>query len=78
MLRRVIGDDWIVGPGIDELARAPAARPPDRRCRPRHARVDGQHRAETCELCLELGVKAVITDRPAYMLELLEGHPARP
>jgi len=25
------------------------------------------------ELCLELGVQAVISDRPAYMLELLGG-----
>jgi glycerophosphoryl diester phosphodiesterase len=25
------------------------------------------------ELCLELGVKAIITDRPAHMLELLDG-----
>ena len=24
------------------------------------------------ELCLELGVKAVITDRPAYILDLLD------
>jgi len=24
------------------------------------------------ELCLELGVKAVITDRPAYVLDLLD------
>ncbi|MDB5876393.1 MAG: hypothetical protein JWQ07_5835, partial [Ramlibacter sp.] len=24
------------------------------------------------ELCVELGVKAVITDRPAYMMDLLE------
>ena len=25
------------------------------------------------ELCLDLGVTAVITDRPAYVLELLDG-----
>jgi glycerophosphoryl diester phosphodiesterase len=25
------------------------------------------------DLCLQLGVKAVISDRPAYMLELLDG-----
>ena len=24
------------------------------------------------DLCLELGVKAVITDRPAYLLDLLD------
>ena len=27
---------------------------------------------ENLERCLELGVKAVITDRPAYLLELLD------
>jgi glycerophosphoryl diester phosphodiesterase len=71
MLRRVIGEDWIVGPGVKEL-----------RDHPRLGRriADSGHdlhvwtvnsRAEL-ETCLELGVKAVITDRPAYVLELLE------
>jgi hypothetical protein len=27
-------------------------------------------------LCLDLGVAAVITDHPAYVLELLDGRPA--
>ena len=27
--------------------------------------------AEDLEICLDLGVSAVISDRPAYMLELL-------
>jgi glycerophosphoryl diester phosphodiesterase len=70
MLRRVIGDDWLVGPGIDELQR-----------HPKFARklADGGHdlhvwtvnSEQELELCLELGVQAVISDRPAYMLELL-------
>jgi glycerophosphoryl diester phosphodiesterase len=70
MLRRVIGDDWLVGPGIDELQR-----------HPKFARklADGGHdlhvwtvnSEQELGLCLELGVQAVISDRPAYMLELL-------
>jgi len=70
MLRRVVGDDWLVGPGIDELQR-----------HPKFARklADGGHdlhvwtvnSEQELELCLELGVQAVISDRPAYMLELL-------
>jgi glycerophosphoryl diester phosphodiesterase len=27
------------------------------------------------QLCLDLGARAVITDRPAYLLELLDGPP---
>jgi glycerophosphoryl diester phosphodiesterase len=70
MLRHVIGDDWLVGPGIDELQK-----------HPRFARklADGGHdlhvwtvnSEQELEFCLELGVQAVISDRPAYMLELL-------
>ena len=29
--------------------------------------------AEDLEICLDLGVAAVISDRPKYMLELLDG-----
>ena len=43
MLRRVIGKDWIVGPGITELREHPQARPQDHARRPRHPCVDGQH-----------------------------------
>ncbi len=60
-----------MGPGIAELM-----------AHPRMARriADSGHdvhvwtvntRAEL-ELCLDLGVKAVISDRPAYVLELLD------
>jgi glycerophosphoryl diester phosphodiesterase len=71
MLRRVIGRDWVVGPGIDLL-----------RDHPKLARriVGSGHDVHVwtvntepeLRLCQELGVKAVITDRPAYLLELLE------
>ena len=71
MLRRVVSDDWIIGPGIDELRE-------HRKLGPRIAasghdmHVWTVNTREDLDLCLELGVKAVISDRPAYMLELLD------
>jgi glycerophosphoryl diester phosphodiesterase len=71
MLRRAIGRDWIVGPGIIELRE-------HRKLGPRIARsgrdihVWTVNTEEDLQLCLDLGVKAVITDRPKYISELLE------
>jgi glycerophosphoryl diester phosphodiesterase len=71
MLRRMIGDDWLVGPGIKELTEHP-------RLGPRITRAGhGMHvwtvnSEKQLDLCLELGVRAVITDRPAYVLDLLD------
>lgn len=71
MLRRVIGDDWIVGPGIAELREHPRlGRSIVRSGHDLH--VWTVNTEEDLELCLGLGVKAVISDRPAYMLELLD------
>ena len=70
MLRRVIGKDWIVGPGINELREHPKLG--RRITRSGHdLHVWTVNTKEDLELCLELGVKAVISDRPAYLLELL-------
>lgn len=70
MLRRVIGPDWLVGPGIDLLR--------EHRKLGRRITAGGHdmhvwtvNTERDLELCLELGVKAVITDRPAYVLERL-------
>ena len=72
MLRRVIGKDWVVGPGIDELREHP--RFARRIARSGHdVHVWTVNTPSDLELCLSLGVKAVISDRPAYMLELLDG-----
>jgi glycerophosphoryl diester phosphodiesterase len=71
MLRRAIGKDWIVGPGITELR-------DHRKLGPRIARAGHDmhvwtvNTEEDLRLCLDLGVKAVITDRPAYILGLLD------
>ena len=71
MLRQVIGPDWLVGPGIGELT--------DHRKLGRRIRRSGHdmhvwtvNTPAQLDLCLELGVQAVITDRPAYLLDLLD------
>lgn len=71
MLRRVIGDDWIVGPGIKELRDHPGLA---RRlvASGRELHVWTVNTRADLEFCRELGVKAVISDRPGYMLELLD------
>jgi len=70
MLRRAVGKDWIIGPGIDELRDHPGLG--------RHLRLAGReihvwtvNTAEELQICLDLGVTAVISDKPAYILELL-------
>lgn len=70
MLRQVVGDDWIIGPGIRALREHPGLR--------RHLRLAGReihvwtvNTQADLDLCLDLDVRAVISDRPGYMLELL-------
>jgi glycerophosphoryl diester phosphodiesterase len=72
MLSRVMGPDWIVGPGIAELRDHPKL---GRRivASGRELHVWTVNKRPDLELCLDLGAKAVISDRPAYMLELLDG-----
>lgn len=71
MLRRAIGKDWIVGPGIEELREHPKLGA--RIARTGHdIHVWTVNTPEDLQICLDLGVKAVITDRPKYILELLD------
>ena len=73
MLRRVIGEDWIVGPGIDAAPRPPAASPQAPRQDAAATSTCGRSTPpRTSSSASSSGVKAVITDRPAYMLELLD------
>ena len=72
VLRPVIGADWIIGPGVEELREHPGLG--------RHLVKAGReihvwtvNTADDLEICLDLGVTAVISDRPKYMLELLDG-----
>lgn len=70
MLRQIVSRDWIIGPGIRELTDHPGWVATYARRAAIHVwTVDTQ---EQLELCLDLGVTAVISDRPAYMLELLD------
>jgi glycerophosphoryl diester phosphodiesterase len=71
MLRRMIGADWLVGPGIDELTEHPRL---GRRITAagHDLHVWTVNTEAQLDLCIELGVKAVITDRPAYVLDLLD------
>ena len=72
VLRPVVGDDWIIGPGVDELRDHPGlGRHLVRAGREIH--VWTVNTAEDLDVCLDLGVTAVISDRPKYMLELLGG-----
>jgi glycerophosphoryl diester phosphodiesterase len=74
VLRRMIGKDWRVGPGIELLREEPElALRISRRGHDIH--VWTVNTEEDLKLCLQLGVKAVITDRPALMLHLLDGAP---
>jgi glycerophosphoryl diester phosphodiesterase len=63
---------WIAGPGIDELRDRPRLGPRLQRTgHPMH--VWTVNTAAELELCLSLGVEAVITDRPDHILRLLDG-----
>jgi glycerophosphoryl diester phosphodiesterase len=70
LLSRVVGPDWILGPGIAELRDHPKL---GRRIAEagHEMHVWTVNRRSELDLCLELGVTAVISDRPAHMLELL-------
>ncbi len=71
MLRRAIGKDWVVGPSVTELRDHPKLG--TRIARTGHdMHVWTVNTEEDLRLCLDLGVKAVITDRPAYILGLLD------
>jgi len=74
VLRRMIGKDWIVGPGIALLREEPELAARITRTG-RDIHVWTVNTEEDLELCRELGVKAVISDRPALMLHLLDGAP---
>jgi len=71
VLRPLVDDDWIVGPGIATLRRHPAfaSRLADRG---REIHVWTVNTEGDLRTCLDLGVRAVITDRPRFVLDLLD------
>lgn len=72
LLRPVMDDRWIIGPGIKELREHPGLGKHLVKAG-REIHVWTVNTAEDLQICLDLGVTAVISDRPAYMLELLDG-----
>ena len=76
VLKPVVDDGWILGPGIDALTKHPKfAEKMGRSGRELH--VWTVNTEEDLDLCLSLGVRAVITDRPGSVLGWLDGVPAR-
>lgn len=71
MLRRVIGRDWILGPGVDMLRENPRLVGSIRRSG-RDLHVWVVNTAADLDVCLDAGASAVITDRPARILDLLD------
>ncbi|WP_183099476.1 glycerophosphodiester phosphodiesterase [Nocardioides pelophilus] len=71
MLRRVIDSDTIMGPGIALLRDHPRLIDNMAR-RNRQLHVWTVNTEADLDLCLRMGVRAVITDRPAYILDLLD------
>jgi glycerophosphoryl diester phosphodiesterase len=74
--RGMLRPGWIAAPGIAELKRRPRLAG---RLRERGHRIHAWviNNAEDLELCLSVGVEAVMTDRPDYILSLLDGSPSR-
>ncbi|WGL52661.1 glycerophosphodiester phosphodiesterase family protein [Nocardioides sp. BP30] len=69
-LRRMVSPHWIIGPGVGELRDHPRF---GRRLLldDRRLHVWTVNEDADLEVCLDLGVEAVITDRPGYMLDRL-------
>src|SRR6476659_1530575 len=67
VLKPVVGEDWILGPGVALLTKHPRLAQ-SLVATGRDLHVWTVNTEEQLELCRSLGVKAVITDRPAEML----------
>ncbi|MFC6285429.1 glycerophosphodiester phosphodiesterase [Nocardioides sp. GCM10027113] len=76
VLKQVVGPGWAVGPGVDELREHPKfAQRLVRSGRPIH--VWTVNTPADLRMCLDLGVSSVITDRPSYIRDLLDGPQGR-
>lgn len=72
LTRNLVGTSWIAGPGIELLRRNPRFGEQLKRSG-RRVHVWTVNRPEELDLCLELGVDAVITDTPGSTLRHLTG-----
>jgi len=75
MLKPMVDDGWILGPGIDQLTKYPKFGEKLARSG-RELHVWTVNTEEELALCRSLGVRAVITDRPGAMREWLDKVPA--
>jgi glycerophosphoryl diester phosphodiesterase len=71
VLKPMVEEGWILGPGIDALSRNPRFAEKMAHNR-RDVHVWTVNTEEELDLCLSLGVKAVITDRPRAVIEWLD------
>lgn len=75
MLKPVVEDTWILGPGIEALTRHPKFA--DKMARsPHDVHVWTVNTEAELDLCRSLGVSAVITDRPREVIGWLDAVPA--
>ena len=72
MAKEIASEDWIAGPGIDFLRENPKVGQRLRRMG-RRIHVWTVNTEQDLDLCVGLGVEAVITDRPALALSHLGG-----
>ncbi len=70
--RNMLRPGWIAGPGIDELRARPRLGP-GLRAAGHRIHVWTVNNTADLDLCLDLGVEAVITDRPGHILSRLRG-----
>ena len=70
--RNLVAQDWVVGPGIELLRAHPRFGRLLRR-RSRRIHVWTVNTPAELDLCVDLGVEAVITDRPAEAIAHLDG-----
>jgi glycerophosphoryl diester phosphodiesterase len=71
VLKPVVEEGWILGPGIDALTRHPKFA--EKMAHGRHdVHVWTVNTEEQLDLCVSLGVEAVITDRPHAVLGWLD------
>jgi glycerophosphoryl diester phosphodiesterase len=70
MLKRIVEPDWIIGPDVGELMDHPGL---GRRLNDAGKRIHvwTVNTEEQLQTCLDLRAEAVITDRPAYILDKL-------
>jgi glycerophosphoryl diester phosphodiesterase len=77
VLKPMVEDHWLLGPGIDALTRNPrfAEKMARKAGNGRELHVWTVNTEEQLDLCSSLGVRAVITDKPRAVLGWLDGVP---